>query len=55
MDFNKHMELKYQIENELDKKTSQQEILDNFVVQGYNKNDVLAMIEEVKADQAIPN
>jgi len=55
LDFDKHMELKYQIENELDKKTPQKEILEDFIIQGYKKDDVLDMIEEVKADQAIPN
>ena len=55
LDFDKHMELKYNIENELDKKISTQEILYDFITEGYERQDVLEMIEEVKTDQTIPN
>ena len=50
-----HIALKRDIEHELDNKTSTQEILYDKITEGYERQDVLDMIEEVRTDQAIPD
>ena len=47
-----HIELKREIEHEFDNKTSTQEMLYDLITEGYERQDVLAMIEEVRADNA---